>query len=241
MSATSSDTTTRPPLLSNSQDALSLLSSLAFRRRSGPILSADELTQIEKLMQSYIDSPASRSAPSKNQMMAAVNALLQRGANLVSAKFNKSQLAGAIHRWTQEAALLSPPSLQKKLFIEMKFIRGSRKHVDLSKSIYIEEDDGSVAELAISSPGPARPAQNENQPPSEPIDDFLQGISTTPISLDGTPFSTGTSASSFARRMNGAASFQTLAATPTFNPGVCDEESAPPPAIPAQNGAQCWH
>ena len=98
-------------------------------------------------MKAYIDSPDSRSAPSKNEMMAAVNALLPPNASLVSAKFNKSQLAGALHRWAQEAALLEPPSLQSKLFIEMKFIRGSRKHVDLSKAIYVYEDDGSVASV----------------------------------------------------------------------------------------------
>ena len=102
-------------------------------------------------MQAFIDSPAPRSAPSKNEMMVAVNALLPKGGH-VSAKFSKTHLAGALQRWAQEAELLDPPSLQKKLFIELKFIRGSRKHVDLSSAIYVEQDDGSVAALEINSP-----------------------------------------------------------------------------------------
>ena len=154
---------------------------------------------------------------------------------MVSAKFNKSQLVGALKRWTQEAAELAPPTLQEKLFIELKFIRGSRKHVDLSKAIYIEQDDGSVAALEISSPGPNPNDRVDDIPLSQSAASFLPDIS--PIPLDGTPFSTATSASSFARRMNGAASFQTLAATETNDPGV-PEENAPPPAVPANEGVR---
>ena len=231
MSSSAPNAAPGPPILSQQQDALVLLNSLSFRRRTGPILTADELKQVDKLMQSYIDSPASRSALSKNQMMAAVNALLPKGASMVSAKFNKSQLAGALQRWTQEAAELAPPTLQEKLFIELKFIRGSRKHVDLSQAIYIEQDDGSVAALEISSPGPNPNDRVDDIPLSQSAASFLPDIS--PIPLDGTPFSTATSASSFARRMNGAASFQTLAATETNDPGV-PEENVPPPGCPCQ-------
>ena len=224
-----------PPVLSDQQDALALLDSLAIRRHNLVILSPDELKQVDRLMQSFIDSPASRSAPSKNAMMVAVNALLPKGVTHVSAKFSKTHLAGALQRWAQEAELLTPPSLQKKLFIELKFIRGSRKHVDLSKAIYVEQDDGSVAALEISSPARAANDRIDDIPTSQPVDDFLQDIS--PIPIDATPISTATSASSFARRMNDAASFGTLAATPVINPGV-PQETAPPPAESAPGGAR---
>ena len=146
---------------------------------------------------------------------------------MVSSKFNKSHLAAAIYRWLQEAILLNPPSAQSKLFIEMKFIKGSRKNVDLSHSIFVEEDDGSVAALSISSPSArARPADQE-VPLSQPMSDFLQDFSTTPNPLEQTPLSIATSASSFARRIDRIASDQSLAATPANAPGV-DGETAPP-------------
>ena len=224
-------------MLSPDQDALALLDSLGFRRRSNSMLSPDELKQIEQLMKTFIDSPAQRTAPSKNQMMAAVNALLPKGATLVSPKFNKSHLAGAIYRWTQEAALLSPPSLQPKLFIEMKFIKGSRKQVDLSQAIFVEEDDGSVAALSISSPTTRRPSSSAEIPLSQPMSDFLRDFSATPNRLGQTPLSVATSASSFARHIERIASDQSLAATPDVAPGV-DGETAPHPRTPP-TGAQC--
>ena len=186
-------------------------------------------------MKCFIDSPASRTVPSKQQLVTAVNALLPANANLVSAKFNKSHLAGALHRWTQEAALVDPPSQQAKLFIEMKFIRGSRNHVDLSKVIYVEEDDGSVAALEIRSPGPSQRAADE-VPASQPMDDFLQSLPTTPHPLGLTPLSTATSASSFARRIGSVASLPALAPNAISDPGV-PEETAPPPVDAVPEGA----
>ena len=234
MSKASADTVTRAPVLSKKQDAISLLNSLDFRRRTGSILSSDELSQIEKLMKAFIDSPATRTAPSKQQLTAAVNALLMPNANLVSSKFNKSHLAGALLRWTQEAALLDLPSKQAKLCIEMRFIRGSRKHVDLSKAIYIEEDDGSVAALSICSPEPSQ-RYAEAPPPSQPMDDFLQSLPEAPNSIGLTPISTATSASSFARRIGTVASLPELATIGNPDPGVIPE-NAPPPEVPAPDG-----
>ena len=234
MSKASADTVTQPPVLSEKQDTISLLNSLDFRRRTGSILSSDELSQIEKLMKAFIDSPATRTAPSKQQLTAAVNALLTRNASLVSSKFNKCHLAGALHRWAQEAALLDPPFKQAKLFIEMRFIRGSRKHVDLSKAIYTEEDDGSVAALSICSPGPLH-HEDEAPPPSQPMDDFLQSIPDTPNPAGLTPLSIATSASSFARRIGTVASLPELAPIGNSDPGV-NPENAPPPEVPAPKG-----
>ena len=92
MSITSSDTTTQPPVLSPTQDALNLLISLGFRR-SNSILDKNELDSIDKLLQTFTEAPALRTNPSKKQLLASVSALLPLSASMVSAKFNNPQLA----------------------------------------------------------------------------------------------------------------------------------------------------
>ena len=215
------------PVLSNSQDALNILSSLAVRRHTKSVLDSDELKQVEALLQNFIKSPALRTAPSKNLLMAAVNALLPQGATLVSSKFNKPQLAAVLQRWVHEAELLAQPEMQNKLYIEIKLLTGSKRDIDLSQAIYIEEDDGSVAAFSISSPDHTT-SDNQLEVPLTNPGSFLAELSMTPRPIGGTPTSIATSASSFARQTNGAASLQTLAATRVSNPGV-PEETAPTP------------
>ena len=217
------------------QDALDLLESLSFRRRSKHMLDDMELAKLYALLQHFMESPALRTAPSKNQLMAAVNALLPANAAMISTKFNKPQLAAVLHKWVQEAQLLDDASLQQKLFVEIKTIRGNRKHINLAEAIFIEEDDGSVAALSISSPGPSTSKQHRGKVPIVQDENFLADFSATPLRLASTPSSIATSASSFARQANGAGSLQTLAATETADPGV-RRETAPDPANVVDGG-----
>ena len=230
MSSTSSSDAKQVPVLTDTQDALNLLANLAFRRREKSILNAGELKQIDALLRNFLLSPALRTAPSKNQLLAAVNALLPQGASMVSTKFNKPQLAAVLQKWVHEAELLSQPETQNKLFIEIKLINGSKRNIDLSQAIYIEEDDGSVAALSISSPG--RSARDDQaKAPISHAASFLADFPMTPRTIEDTPTSVATSASSFARQVHGVASLQTLAATDVADPGVHGETA------PASHGA----
>ena len=105
----------------------------------------------------------------------------------------------------------------------------------MSRAIYVEEDDGSVAAFSISSP--SQPAtSNQTAPPLGQPDNFLTDFTMSPRPLGGTPTSIATSASSFARKTNGLESLQALAATITTDPGV-HGETAPPTGGAATDGA----
>ena len=152
-------------------------------------------------------------------MLVAVSALLQSPGN-VSSKWSKPQLAEVLMRWTKEALRLSPPSLQSRLFVQMKSFRGKRKNVDLSDAIFIEEDDGSVAEFSIASPDAARQISTPLSLSQRRVDfDLADGLSLTPKPFQ-TPNSISTSASSFARRLDQVADLSLLAANPGADPGV---------------------
>ena len=117
------------PQVSDEDQAVQILVNLAARRQRSRVLSKNELRLIANLLQNFIDSATLRTAPTKSQMLVAVSALLQTPGN-VSSKWSKPQLAEVLMRWTNEAMSLSPPSLQSKLFVELKSFKGKRKNVD---------------------------------------------------------------------------------------------------------------
>ena len=207
---------------------MQILVNLAARRQRSSVLSKNELQLIiADLMKNFINSSTLRTAPTKSQMLVAVSALLQTPGN-VSSKWSKPQLAEVLMRWINEASSLSPPSLQSKLFVQMKSFKGKRKNVDLSDAIFIEEDDGSVAEFSISSPAARRHISTPLNLSQRRVDfDLIDGLASTPKPFQ-TPNSISTSASSFARRLDQVV-FSPLAANPSADPGVLppNGESAP--------------
>lgn len=126
------------PQISEEQQAVQILVNLAARRQRSSVLSKNELQLIiADLMKNFINSSTLRTAPTKSQMLVAVSALLQTPGN-VSSKWSKPQLAEVLMRWINEASSLSPPSLQSKLFVQMKSfkVRQAQKRRPLRRNIY---------------------------------------------------------------------------------------------------------
>ena len=218
-----------PPVLSPDQDAVQLLLALPSRRHQRQVLDQGELKQIGKLLTEFINSPARRTAPSKAQLTVAVNALLPSIEMHVSPKFNKPQLAAVLQRWVQEALLLAPSTDQNNLYVEIKSMKSNTRKVDLTKAIYIEEDDGSVATFSISSPESAKKAQctNGTTQPSPGLD-LITAFPITPEPMD-LPTFVPASTDTIGSRANGVIDeIVSLAAIGTSDPGVSSpgEETA---------------
>ena len=122
-SETPSNAETVPQISDEDQAGVQILVNLAARRQRSRILSKDELRLISNLLQNFIDSATLRTAPTKSQMLVAVSALLQSPGN-ISSKWSKPQLAEVLMRWTKAVMSLFPPSLQSKLFVELKSFKG---------------------------------------------------------------------------------------------------------------------
>ena len=150
----------------------------------------------------------------------------------VSPKFNKPQLAAVLQRWVQEALLLDPSTDQNKLYVEIKSMKQKQRQVDLTKAIYIEEDDGSVATFAISSPqGPKKPRKHEEPDQSSPGFDIIAGFPVTPEPDDHTIFDPPSTRTLAAASTGVIAEIESLAAIDISDPGVstpCEETAREP-------------
>jgi len=231
-----------PPLLCVEDDAVRLLLSLPLRRQEGKIFVISELKQIAYLLGDFDKSTKLRSAPSKQQLTVAVNALLPPNCKAVSVRWRKPQLVEVVQRWISEALVLVPFDLQAKLFVEVKPVKGKRKLINLDEAIFVEEQDGSVSVFSIYSPqkGP-KPEIPLSQP--DPVPQISPDVQSVIPQSDpfGTPDSGVTSASSFARQLRCVGDDSpNLAPVGVIDPGVDltgdRENSRPPAAIEANEG-----
>ena len=221
MSSDKPTDTSQKPATTPEQDAVNVLLNLPNYRRQRLALTQQELKQVDKLLQDFLMSPARRTAPSKPQLTVAVDALLPSIDMHVSPKFNKPQLAAVVQRWVQEALLLDPTTDQNKLYVEIKSMNSAQREVDLSKAIYIEEDDGSVATFAISSPEPTQkdPAMSDHARTS-PGFDIIKAFPVTPDPADHTTFLPECTATVAASPNNVIQEIESLAAINLADPGV---------------------
>ena len=181
-------------------------------------LSHTELQRVVGLLDKFIASDNSRSAPTKKQLWGAVNSLLPPSATTkLSSKWDKSQLAFALRQWVMEAIALSEGQSQTDLFLEVKTSDVDPK--EIAHDVFILDDDGSVATFSVTAPSPSIPVAK------------LIDVSEPPLPKRGTcppeptassadlfsPESTATSASSFVRQLNELVDItdQDLAAIPT--------------------------
>ena len=230
-----------PPLLSVEDDAVRLLLSLPLRRQEGRIFVISELKQIAYLLGDFDKSTKLRSAPSKQQLTVAVNALLPPNCKAVSVRWRKPQLVEVLQRWISEALVLVPFDLQAKLFVEVKPAKGKRNLINLDEAIFVEEQDGSVSVFSLSSPqkGP-KPEIPLSQPNPEPQTSPAAQSEIPQADPFGTPDSGVTSASSFARQLRCVGDDSpNLAPHGEIDPGVDltgDRENSRPPAAIEANG-----
>ena len=189
-------------------DPTALLEEFPTRRAGHAAFSAPELRAVLALLDAYVASTSKRTAPTKPQLTAAVISLLPPSANSLSSKWSKNQLAYAMRKWIVEAEALGPEHKQYDLFLEVRTSSADPKMLD--HTVFILEDDGSVATFSVASPQPIDPPASATEGESSAqVEENAEEPGTENNVHDGalatdlfSPNSIATSASSFVRHLN---------------------------------------
>ena len=132
--------------------AVSVLTALPLRRPEGKTLSHRNLEFAERLLRNYLNSPNTKSPPSKEVLFAAVKSLLDPDCPPLAVKWNKDQLAQVLVEWIT-TVLGMEVDAQKDFFVRVHSKKGNAKDME-HETIFLKGtlDDGSPAGFSIYSP-----------------------------------------------------------------------------------------
>ena len=94
----------------NDHSGFATLASLPARRESGHPLDENELHNIITILRAFLTSPNNKSKPGKGALFDAVMSIVKDGTRKLSRAWDKTQLAIALLRWSQEALDLPEPT-----------------------------------------------------------------------------------------------------------------------------------
>ena len=204
---------------------MQLLKSFTHMREQTEPFDLERMEHVGELLDTFIKSPNKNTPPEKRLLQNAAAALLHPEARKLSAKWTKPQLADAIRQWISQALLLEKPSMQSNLYLEIRKCKQKPKHCE--HTVYIEEDDGSIAAFSVGSPSSSKGAAKKRKKKasakakiSSPAGSDLPSVPAH--DLDDTPGSLH-SAGTFMREIEELAkdvSFCDLATTEDVTPGV---------------------
>ena len=135
---------------------INAINAIPTRRRNKRNLSPAELEALNALLGAFLSSANNRSAPKKEELFLAVQALLKQGSRRLSRQWDKTQLALALFRWVHEAKRLGAQHSQKDLTILINLDENDPGL--LGHSIYLYDEVAEETEtFAIQAPSPGPP------------------------------------------------------------------------------------